>query len=67
MISKIERPESFAYVPESESRSLYNNAGLKNLGATCYMNSMFQQLFMIPSFKYCLLSIDDHIDEDIKT
>jgi hypothetical protein len=59
MISKIERPESFAYVPESECRSLYSYSGLKNLGATCYMNSMIQQLFMIPGFKYLLLSIDD--------
>ena len=25
--------------------------GLKNLGATCYLNSLFQQMFMIPTFQ----------------
>ena len=67
MVSKIERPETFAYLPESESRHLYSNAGLKNLGATCYMNSMIQQLYMIPAFRYLLLCINDGVDEDFKT
>ena len=30
------------------------------------MNSMLQQFFMIPTFRYNLLSIDDHLPEDIK-
>lgn len=32
--------------------------GLQNLGCTCYMNSLFQQLFMIPSFSESLLQVD---------
>ena len=33
--------------------------GIKNLGCICYMNSLLQQLFMIPSFRNTILSIDD--------
>lgn len=33
--------------------------GLKNQGATCYMNSFLQQLYAIPSFRNRLLELDD--------
>jgi ubiquitin C-terminal hydrolase len=33
--------------------------GLVNLGATCYMNSMNQLFFMIPAFRYNLMSVTD--------
>ena len=67
MVSRITRPENFAYVPESESRPLYSYWGLKNLGATWYMNSMIQQLYMIPTFKYLLLGVNDEKDEELYT
>ncbi|CAF0941972.1 unnamed protein product [Adineta ricciae] len=45
--------------------------GLKNGGATCYMNSVFQQLFMIRPLRTALLSVkippghgDDETDDD---
>jgi ubiquitin carboxyl-terminal hydrolase 9/24 len=39
--------------------------GLKNAGATCYMNSVIQQLLFIPGIKESLLAIDDEdSDED---
>ena len=34
------------------------HVGLKNQGATCYMNSLLQQLYHIPEFRAGLLSID---------
>jgi ubiquitin C-terminal hydrolase len=31
--------------------------GLQNFGCTCYMNSLFQQLYMIPEFRYKMLRL----------
>jgi ubiquitin carboxyl-terminal hydrolase 9/24 len=33
--------------------------GIKNLGCICYMNSLFQQLFMISSFRNDLLMVKE--------
>ncbi len=48
------------YDPLSERKTEFDFVGLKNLGCTCYMNSMLQQFFNIPSFRYCLLQIIDN-------
>lgn len=38
--------------------------GLRNGGATCYMNSVIQQLYMVPGIPDAVLSTDDEdIDE----
>jgi len=36
-------------------KSATGYVGLKNLGCICYMNSLMQQLYMIPSFRYSIL------------
>ena len=52
-------------MPPVDSRSAANYVGLKNAGATCYMNSVLQQLYMSPSVPEAILSIeDDSIQED---
>ena len=33
--------------------------GLKNIGCICYMNSILQQLYMIPSFRKLMLEVWD--------
>lgn len=37
-------------------RSVGGYVGIKNGGATCYMNSLFQQLYMQPSIRQVLLA-----------
>ena len=50
-------------------RNLQKNKfiGLKNFGATCYLNSLLQQMYMIPTFKEDLFKFDmnntDKLDE----
>jgi ubiquitin C-terminal hydrolase len=48
-----------SYNPIAERRSSCGYVGIKNLGCICYMNAMLQQFFLIPSFKFSLLQIDD--------
>lgn len=42
-----------------DEKSSTGYAGLKNLGCICYMISLMQQLFMVPSFRADLLAVDD--------
>ena len=46
------------YSPEDYTKSSTGYVGLVNLSNTCYLNSMIQQLYMIPSFRRQLLSIN---------
>eukprot|EP00826_Nyctotherus_ovalis_P008316 TRINITY_DN12148_c0_g1_i1.p1 TRINITY_DN12148_c0_g1~~TRINITY_DN12148_c0_g1_i1.p1 ORF type:complete len:244 (+),score=68.15 TRINITY_DN12148_c0_g1_i1:277-1008(+) len=54
------RRSDWAIVAESDEKSTTGYVGLKNLGAICYMNSLLQQFYMIPS---CLLYTSDAADE----
>ena len=33
----------------------YDHVGLKNLGCICYMNSILQQVYMVPTFRYAIM------------
>ena len=45
------------YSPVAEQRSKVGYVGIKNLGCICYMNSLLQQLFMMPAFRRGILSL----------
>ncbi|KAM8875129.1 LOW QUALITY PROTEIN: ubiquitin carboxyl-terminal hydrolase 24 [Spinachia spinachia] len=55
--------KEFDYLPPVESRSISGFVGLKNGGATCYMNAVFQQLYMQPGLPEAFLSIEDDTDQ----
>lgn len=44
------------YLPPVGPRPLKGFVGLKNAGATCYMNSVLQQLYMVESIRVGLLA-----------
>uniref|UniRef100_A0A3Q4I8Q2 Ubiquitin carboxyl-terminal hydrolase 24 n=1 Tax=Neolamprologus brichardi TaxID=32507 RepID=A0A3Q4I8Q2_NEOBR len=56
-------PTTSPYLPPVESRSVSGFVGLKNGGATCYMNAVFQQLYMQPGLPEAFLSIEDDTDQ----
>eukprot|EP01084_Bolivina_argentea_P099732 179239_1 len=47
---------SWHYHPSDLERFPVRYVGLKNQGATCYMNSLVQQLFVVDSFRSAILS-----------
>lgn len=46
------------YLPPVGPRPLKEFCGLKNAGATCYMNSVLQQLYMVESIRVGLLAAE---------
>lgn len=56
------------YLPPVGPRPTRGFVGLKNAGATCYMNSVIQQLYMIPPIRNGILAIEgtgSDIDDDM--
>nr|XP_029496778.1 probable ubiquitin carboxyl-terminal hydrolase FAF-X isoform X1 [Oncorhynchus nerka] len=58
------------YLPPVGPRPTKGFVGLKNAGATCYMNSVIQQLYMIPPIRDGILAIEGtgtDVDDDISS
>lgn len=49
---------SWSYAPRQADKAECGYVGLQNLGATCYMNSLLQQLFMVPALRFGVLGCD---------
>ncbi|XP_014661859.1 PREDICTED: ubiquitin carboxyl-terminal hydrolase 24-like [Priapulus caudatus] len=52
------------YLPPVDGRAPCGFVGLKNGGATCYMNSVIQQLYMQPDICQALLAVEGEENED---
>ena len=65
LIQTIKKPKSWNYQPQIASERFQKYVGLRNLGCICYMNSMMQQFFMIPAFRYNLMCVDDGKEEEL--
>ncbi|XP_015922706.1 ubiquitin carboxyl-terminal hydrolase 24 [Parasteatoda tepidariorum] len=62
---KPELAKEYEYEPLVAARATCGYVGLKNAGATCYMNSVIQQIYMQPGIKEAILSVDENEpDED---
>ncbi|XP_052894208.1 probable ubiquitin carboxyl-terminal hydrolase FAF [Anopheles moucheti] len=53
----IEPIREWEYLPPDAPRALHGFCGLKNAGATCYMNSVLQQLYMVPALRNGIVRI----------
>lgn len=49
-----------------EERSKFGFAGLRNLGCTCYINSVVQQLFNVPYFRWAIMRVSDDKPEKLE-
>ena len=79
MFSLLEKMEKFheiqATAAEKETQFLggsrddssFNYVGLKNMGCTCFMNALLQQLFMMPEFRTALIAMNLKDIPDEKT
>ena len=53
------KASDWAIARADDEKSATGYVGLKNLGCICYMISLFQQLFMIPSLRDDILAVED--------
>ena len=63
--SRLAEYDVWNYFPSSQQRSFHGYAGLFNYSSICYMNSVLQQFFMIPQFRYSILAAEDNLEPEL--
>ena len=61
---RTKKANDWLITPEKVNKPNAEFVGFINLGATCYVNSILQQLYMIPEFRYSLLMADDKLHSE---
>jgi hypothetical protein len=61
---KGDAPTSAAVDAKYSRRAPSGYVGLLNLGCICYMNSMLQQVYMVPHFRFGLMNVDVPVTDD---
>ncbi|CAF1099925.1 unnamed protein product [Rotaria sp. Silwood1] len=63
----LEKQTEWEFMPQVNPRAPCGLVGLYNGGATCYMNSILQQLYMLPQISEHILSVPDDLDNTNET
>ncbi|CAF1027234.1 unnamed protein product, partial [Didymodactylos carnosus] len=59
----IEKQNEWEFMPQVNPRASCGLVGLYNGGATCYMNAVLQQMYMLPNISEYILSVHDESSE----
>ena len=62
---RLPRVNTWKYTPNKDKKSDQGFLGINNLHNICYINSMLQQLYMTPAFRYGILSADDFKEKQL--
>jgi ubiquitin C-terminal hydrolase len=63
---RTKKENDWQIMPQDKEKAASGYVGLYNPGCICYMISIFQQLFMIPSFRSDIMAVNSHNPDEAK-